>query len=373
MTKRGFVAIGAVFGLLFPLEALAQETPIDEFDLGDSWVDGEGEGGWFTPWGPAFTRSSGSFRLDLSAGTSLESRQTDSESNAGKPAGRWSRSRDYYALATLQVPLDRILSSDSTQRSLRTVGNEPRLARRGPDAEETLVGSLPARKPEERSSGQGESRQTEQGGVREEEPPSESQVAEELPRPSAESDSLTPTLVLALAREIAERVGEPLDGAKRRLKSLIRRSRWSGLSPEMRVRGVLGFDRTTSTEETVGIYPGDTTVRGARDSLAEVRLTFRLDRLVLGDGEDSIERQHIDLEQERRKLVHQALEMFSKWRLAEARSADPSLPPDESLQARVDAEAAMIELHLMTGGWFQGRKSVLALARGLPDVRAAPD
>jgi hypothetical protein len=132
------------------------------------------------------------------------------------------------------------------------------------------------------------------------------------------------------------------------------------------LRGVLGFDRATSTEESVGIYPGDTTVRGGRDSLAEVRLTFRLDRLVLGDGEASLERQRTELLEDRRKLIRDALDVFSDWRRSSVRARDVSLPPDERVDATIDAERALSELYLLTDGWFQGEVTVRKIARDVP-------
>lgn len=280
---------------------------------------------------------------------------------------RWSRSQDYYAFATLQVPIDDLLGN--RRRPLvppRIDADEVRLARNDEQEEDLDIVSPNASSEraerDEPNAGErpGALSLSEDSHDPDESTPEDEQSIEP-PRPS-------PALVRAVVREIAERVGTPLRGAELRLKSLVRRSRWSGLSPELRLRGVLGFDRTTSTEETVGIYPGDTTVRGARDSLAEVRLTFRLDRLVLGDGEDSLERQRIELEEERRELVEEALELFSTWRLAQAKSEDPSLPPDESLEALVDAESAALQLHLMTGGWFAGTESIDEVARRMPDL-----
>src|SRR5690606_12081953 len=191
-------------------------------------------------------------------------------------------------------------------------------------------------------------------------------------RESEPLSTLSPELVFLVSRQIAAHVGGAEQAVDQRLQSLVRRSRYSGLSPELRMRGVLGFDRTTSTKDSVGIYPGDTTTRGARDSLAEVRLTFRLDRLVLGDKEDSIERQRIQLVTNRRKMVAEAVDLFMQWRLSSVRATDESLPPDDRLRAQVQAEANLAQLHLLTGGWFQGERTLRELATDLPG-KARPE
>ncbi len=365
MTARRIAATGIACCLFFSLESGAQDIEVDDFDLGDHWVDDDAEGGWFSPFGPILTERSGSFRLDLSAGTGLYDVEQAASSSVEAEPTRWRLTQDYYAFATLQVPIDRLFTSIGRLEPPPTrADTDIRLAQNVPVEERAPEVATSPEAPDRASGASDEG----------EEPPPDSQPRAErgkdgLSSSAVGAQALSPPVVRAVVREIAERVGAPLIGAERRLKSLVRRSRWSGLSPELRLRGVLGFDRTTSTEESVGIYPGDTTVRGARDSLAEVRLTFRLDRLVLGDGEDSLERQRIDLEEEQRKLLMRALEVFSKWRLAEARLEDASLPPDEHLEAVVDAESAMLELHLMTDGWFEGRESINRVANSLPDVR----
>lgn len=153
----------------------------------------------------------------------------------------------------------------------------------------------------------------------------------------------------------------PGDNQRQRYDSLIRRSRSSGLMPELRLRGVAGFDRTTSAEEAVGIYPGETTTRGGRDSLLEARLTFRLDRLIFGDQEGSLERQRAAFIAERARRAESAVEAALDWLWATERSLDSSLFDDERTKWIQKASAALVRLHELTFGWFVGSQTLRSL------------
>lgn len=390
MSTRAFRAFFAVFPLLLGRSAHAQSAfapdapaaDIDEFDLGDEWVDSGSEGGWYAPWNPLVDAEQGGFRLDISGGIGLgtERAAAQDDSLPASPPAQVGARQEYYALATLQIPFDRLFGGGAGYPETERRGGEATLllAQGGGGGDEGK--SLEKRKssdaPESKSGAVSSLPITSDEG----QAATEERVAHETREVSAEDNGgartlgeyelermFTPELSLLLVREIADRVTAALGGAEGRIRSLIRRSRLSGLSPELRLRGVLGFDRATSTEESVGIYPGDTTVRGGRDSLAEARLTFRLDRLVLGDGEPSLERQRIDLAAERRKLIQEALELLFDWRLRSSRASDISLPEGERIEAAIEAESALSELHLLTGGWFQGIPTVRRLSRDIPN------
>lgn len=381
MSIRAFAVSWSALLLLFPWSARAQSADVDEFDLGDEWVAADNEGGWFAPWTPILAPDSGGFRLDLSGGIGFDAhRQADQQVVDPAPT-RLGSQKEYYALATLEVPLDRIFAGRGAHGSSGSFLQDDRLllAQYGDAGSEKADSNRRTHRTDVDASGTkpSEPRSTSddpaahlQGEPEEEKDSAPHGPPSEKEPPNAQTDDLeqhvTPEETVQVAREIADRVASALDGADGRIRSLVRRSRWSGLSPELRLRGVLGFDRATSTEEPVGIYAGDTTVRGGRDSLAEVRLTFRLDRLVLGDGESSLERQRIDLLEDRRKLIKEALSVFSDWRLSQARAEDISLPPDDRLKATIDAESALAELHLLTDGWFQGTTTLKQLSRQNP-------
>ncbi len=146
-----------------------------------------------------------------------------------------------------------------------------------------------------------------------------------------------------------------------RMARLVKRSRRSGLVPELRLRGVYGFDQTTSLADATGIYPGETTTRGGRDSLAEVRLAFRLDRLVYGDQETTLERHRTTQKEAQKKVAQTAVDLVLKWWQAERATENPELLPDEHEALVLRAEQALVSLYLLTDGWFRGRETLRAL------------
>lgn len=174
---------------------------------------------------------------------------------------------------------------------------------------------------------------------------------------------------LHLVRETMKRVRAEASHAAR-LSKLVSRSRLAGWVPELRLRGVYGFDRTVSSEEAQGIYPGETTTRGARDSLVEARLTFRLDRLVFGDGEAGIERQRGQLAAQASKTKQRALELLFTWRKAETLIRAGTLFEEEELELVLKSEQALAELHVLTKGWFQGIDTANSLSLVLFDEAA---
>lgn len=384
-----------VTGLFFVSGARAQSSDVvtppenlDEFDLGDEWVDESYEGGWFSPGGPLFVPDSGGLRLDLSGGIGFAEKREEGQDaalSASPAVGPRGGRQEYYAMATLQVPLERFSGGGSRYLAARQLESGRPLILAQYDGESQRVS--PSEKKKSPAPAEGTAEAAPPSSSAPEKSPSGDASAEGAPREASSDDEhaveafgeydlerlFTPALTLLVAREVSERVTAALGGAEGRIRSLIRRSRLSGLSPELRLRGVLGFDRTTSTEESVGIYPGDTTVRGGQDSLAEARLTFRLDRLVFGDGEPSLERQRIDLSAERRKLAGQALKLLFDWRLASSQANDVSLPPEKRVEASIESEAALAELHLLTGGWFRGVPTLRSLLRELPNSGSRRD
>jgi|GEM_PF-2495706 len=330
-------------GVLFSVlsnSALAQSAPVARTgaDSSSSSSGGGAEGRsfaasprgispWVAPWesdwrGPV-RRVPAGFSLDLTLG-----RRTGAQADvsSGVDAAARDRARtEFFALATLNVPLQHFFFVPEKKSALPQE-RLPEKESGAPDTEREPLAS----------------------------PPSSARGKE----PSSQHD------FLYLAREVMKRVSLARE-TKARLSSLASRSRSAGWVPELRLRGVYGFDRTVSSEESQGIYPGETTTRGARDSLVEARLTFRLDRLVLGDGEPAIERQRAQLEASESKKREKVLSLLLAWKEAETRLRRGSLLEDELLTAELKSEGALAELHLATGGWFRGHETVRALGLSL--------
>lgn len=367
-----------------PVKETADEAVDEPMDEGSFW-DASSEGLWDTAWDDSWLEAlerPQPFALHLTAGRRTDLVTPRAQAEEVTPMPR--RQSEVYALATLQVPLESLFFARGprTRKKARSLSTT--------DASETPSTEEPATVPPPQSSGprgsepKGDSTEMEPApspasALPASAPPSSrtqtpAQNRGEVEGSSTSSSSaklseqgqVSPRDLLRLIREVAKRVARAEAKGDGRLNSLVRRSRLSGLVPEVRFRGVYGLDQQTSTEDAVGIYPGETSTRGGRDSLLEARLTFRLDRLVLGAGEDSLERQRAQRAREGREAVTVAVETLMKWRVAMSQSQDPALLPEEQLAAQVNAERALCELYLLTGGWFVGQATLDELGIDLP-------
>ena len=139
--------------------------------------------------------------------------------------------------------------------------------------------------------------------------------------------------------------------AEERIDSLIRRERTSGLLPELRLRGAHGFDQSLALA-SVGVVPGQSTTRDGSDLLLEARLTFRLNRLVVGDSEVTLERARQTLFDKAEDAVKDALGQLLIFRKASVLAKQEDRSDEEKLEAELQAEGARIRLHMLSGGWF---------------------
>lgn len=185
--------------------------------------------------------------------------------------------------------------------------------------------------------------------------------------PPGEPTPLRQAQMLRLLREVTLETGRRFEREFQtaRLGRLTRRSRVSGLLPEVRLRGVWGADRTISAEEATGIYDGDTTRRGGQDTLVEGRLTFHLERLVLGASEVSLERQRQQLARERRGFIEDAVDAVARWFHLARRLARSEEPLEARIDAAEELSLALARAHLLTLGWFEGHRTLKQLGIAL--------
>ncbi len=325
MTASFARSLGFFAALFVPQVALAEGEDLP-FLLSDppaadsEWFSAY-DGTWDPDWDRLWSRSTAPFQLNVVAGLAQDEANSSSTS--------MSSGRDYYAMATLQIPLE---------TSVTRVGSAP-----------------PAEPVETRPDFDNEERN---GSTRVEPEATEEKPLEGDPQ-SADRRGIVRD-VTRLTKAILQRIeDEPTRKASLRdLASLHRRSRLSGLVPELRLRGVYGFDETVSQQDSGGLYPGDSTTRGGRDSLVEARLTFRLDRLIYGDRESSLYQKRRDVLSQSRKDQKDAIDALVAWMTAKREASDPSLLPDELFQALGREEQALLTLYHLTGGWFRGEVTI---------------
>lgn len=338
--------------LCWPPIARAQDSDVP-FLLGDppatdhEW-NSEYDGSWDPGWDRSFSDSNRAWQLSLAGGAQWDS---------ALAAATERQAASYYALALLQLPLDELMPR---------VRAKPVVAAK---TETTKTKSQPADRSTAPTSDTGPDH-SHLRSVHLDVPIEENtaDASDGLLDSIGSKGALAARRVLQrqtlalfkhLLRHVSGTVGDR--SALQDIASLARRSRWSGLVPELRVRGVYGFDRTVSQEGSSGIYPGDLTTRGGRDSLLEGRLSFRLDRLVYGEQEGSLYQRRRELRLGEEKRKREATDALASWLDARRRCVDPDLSPDDVAEAIHEEQSALLTLHLMSEGWFEGEATLQEL------------
>jgi hypothetical protein len=185
------------------------------------------------------------------------------------------------------------------------------------------------------------------------------------PAPPARFAELVPP---AMARDCVSAAlqtsGLGVDDA--RIDALVSRARASAWLPETRMRAMRLWDSannatTLATTDTANFYDAV----GA-NLVLELRLTWRLDRLIYAGDEGTLERVRLERLDARTRLATHTLEVLFTWERAtlEARQAATGSP--EELSARLRASEAQATLDVLTAGWFSARTLPPAPAGGDP-------
>jgi hypothetical protein len=124
--------------------------------------------------------------------------------------------------------------------------------------------------------------------------------------------------------------------------------------PELRLRGARTTDESLRLTPTTS-DPYRYTQAGGSTLTFEARLTWKLDRLVFADEEIDVERLRGQRAAAARGLVREVLRLLVAWQRATIRAADVDAPPDERLDAVLDAVEAEAALDVLTDGWFSAR------------------
>ncbi len=180
---------------------------------------------------------------------------------------------------------------------------------------------------------------------------------EPSPKPSPDRVERVPVGFPAMARECVAAAwrASGLGTDDERIDSMVARSRSSALLPETRLRAMrllTDAARTTTLATTDGTNYYDAV--GA-NLVLELRLTWRLDRLLFAGDEPTLERLRQERQDARARLATRALEVLFAWQRAGAalREAVAGSPQEADAEWR-RAEAAAT-LDVLTGGWFSAR------------------
>jgi hypothetical protein len=147
-----------------------------------------------------------------------------------------------------------------------------------------------------------------------------------------------------------------------RIDDIVARSRASAWFPETRFRAERLWDDSAQT--TIPTTTNNATYYDALGAnlILELRLTWRLDRLIYAGDEATFERVRMERQDTRTRIATRTLEVLFTWERAgtEARRALQGSREEEDARLRqAEAEAT---LEVLTGGWFSKRNEPAAPA-----------
>ncbi len=140
-----------------------------------------------------------------------------------------------------------------------------------------------------------------------------------------------------------------------RIDSLVARSKASALLPETRLRAMRLWD--DAAHATTLATTADTSYYDAigANLVLELRLTWRLDRLLYANDEPTLERVRLERQDARTRLATRTLEALFAWQRAMIEGDRAVAGSREETESRVRAVEAEATLDVLTGGWFSDR------------------
>jgi hypothetical protein len=140
-----------------------------------------------------------------------------------------------------------------------------------------------------------------------------------------------------------------------RIDALISRSRASALLPETRLRAMRLWDdaahaTTLATTDDTSYYDAI----GA-NLVLELRLTWRLDRILYAGDEPTLERVRLERQDARARVATRTLEALFAWQRAGVAEAGAAAGSAEKVDAELREAEAEATLDVLTGGWFSSQ------------------
>jgi hypothetical protein len=174
-----------------------------------------------------------------------------------------------------------------------------------------------------------------------------------LPEETRDPERVAPSLARRCVGAALRTAGLGADDA--RIDALVARSRASALLPETRLRAMRLWD--DASHATTLATTSDTTYYDAigANLVLELRLTWRLDRLLYASDEPTLERVRLERQEARSRVATRTLEVLFAWQRAAVESAGAVAGSRERIEADLRADEAAATLDVLTGGWFSAR------------------
>jgi hypothetical protein len=173
--------------------------------------------------------------------------------------------------------------------------------------------------------------------------------------PAVERPLVLPALARRCVAAALRASGLGTDDA--RLDAIVSRARSSALFPEARLRAMRLWD--DAAHATTLATTNDTTYYDAigANLVLELRLTWRLDRLIYAGDEPNIERLRLERQDARARLATRTLEVLFAWERAAVDDAGAAPGSRDEIAARLRAAEAAATLDVLTAGWFSSREA----------------
>jgi hypothetical protein len=164
---------------------------------------------------------------------------------------------------------------------------------------------------------------------------------------------VTPDLARACVAAALRASGLGIDDS--RIDALVARARASALLPEMRTRAMrlwndAAHTTTLTSTDTASFYDAV----GA-NLVLELRLTWRLDRVLYAGDEPTLERVRLERQDARSRLAARTLEVLFAWQRAVVAVGEAVPGSPAAAENRLRADEARATLDVLTGGWFSTR------------------
>jgi hypothetical protein len=196
-------------------------------------------------------------------------------------------------------------------------------------------------------------------------PPAASEAPAPAPAPKPlvlEAPSLAKECVAAALRAS----GLGVDDA--RIDALVARSRASAWLPETRMRAMRLWDDASHTTTLASTDTANFYDAVGANLVLELRLTWRLDRLVFAGDEPMLERLRLERVDARSRLATRTLEALFTWERARVEEERAEGGSPEMIQAQVRAAEARATLDVLTAGWFSEATEAGGGAGGTSDT-----
>jgi hypothetical protein len=144
--------------------------------------------------------------------------------------------------------------------------------------------------------------------------------------------------------------------ATARIDGFRTRARMNALLPELWVRVARTSDQSLRFAPTVD-DPRNYSEAGGAGLLFEARVAWHFDRLMFDPDELSVEKMRVERAEGASRLAGKVLAVLFAWQKARLRAVDTAATDEERAVAALEEAEAVVELDVLTDGWFSQRSA----------------